>query len=114
MKKINSLILSVNIILLFILHSGCKNGENSSYYYDLKCVIVSMEKNGTYTPSGEPVRTLPNKSALIYAPRIHLYTEISSGNMGNIVTDGWWYNHKVGDTIFFKHILRSRFFPINR
>lgn len=109
MKKLFGFLMCV-LICTFL---SCKRDHTFDLYTDLQCVIVEMSGDNELRVGKHHNIPVTAKVALIYAPRVRLYAEITSNDMSKIVTDRWWYNHKPGDTIHFDYILKSRFFPIN-
>jgi len=109
------------IILLLVCASCAKSDTERSllFYYDIDCVIVSMNGDSqgiTQNKFRKPERC---QEYLLYYPEKDVYTQLSSCdryNMSNIHIDSdeFYYNHDVGDKVYFDYILKERFFKITK
>jgi hypothetical protein len=110
---ITILVLLVGAITTFIVlnTSSDKLEEDSKFYYNLHATIVSM--NGSDIMEVGKYSTPTNVKIALIKGENGMYAELSSKEMWKIVTDKWWYNHKVGDSIFFEYIRKDRFFTID-
>lgn len=94
------------IILIIFVSSSCHNHE-SELMRNVKLQIVGIGGGMERPMKGSDI---PYKSLLLKNLSYPgLYTEINQYNSRYILTDSMYYNHKIGDTLFFEYIAKYRF-----
>jgi hypothetical protein len=86
---------------------GCYDRSSELLYKDIRFVVVS--KGGGIEDAGK-FGNIPYKSFLIRGvDDSTLYTELNQYHDCYLLTDSVYYNHKIGDILYFKYIRKSRF-----
>ena len=110
MRKI---ILIFSIIFLY----SCSDFKPSPKYHYIneKAIVAGLGSNDDITQDKfhNPISV---KTALIRLVKdTTKYIELSDrhSSYGILTIDNeWYYNHRIGDTVYFKYILKDRFFTI--
>ena len=96
--------LSIGIIAIFASCEGRSKPDSNIHYINMDCVIVekipSVGSFGKRTSKAFLIRGL--KDTTLYSEYVDLYRYD--------MTDSLYYSSKVGDTLHFDYIKKSRFF----
>ena len=96
--------LSIGIISIFASCEGRSKPDSNIHYINMNCVIVekipSVGSFGKRTSKAFLIRGL--KDTTLYSEYVDLYRYD--------MTDSLYYSSKVGDTLHFDYIKKSRFF----
>lgn len=128
MKTLNSLFIIIVMIILLFLCPSCRNKDHL-FYYNRTGTIVSINNNENSMQriySGKTCTTFPVMigSVLIRDdtdPELHIllttedvykYHHDSTEHHIDLIDTAWIYNHKPGDKVYFKYILKDRYFKI--
>lgn len=111
MKKI--ILLSFIASLLMV---SCRPSPTEKTHY-LNCKVVIVSNNESYAERQNKYRQpYQAKSWLVkLVSDTNMCREFHSEDSNNWdwhISNEQWYNHKVGDTLFFDYLLKSRFFKI--
>lgn len=105
------------IILFTILFIGCGNKITpKTHYINVDVVIVSINQTDGFTREKYPKPTAIKQWLVRLVQDTTMYRELSSNEETSSIgiSDEMWYSHKVGDTLHYDYLIKSRFFKIKR
>lgn len=114
MKKIIIIIIAAAFLI------GCGEivgsaEDSEKNYRNEKFVIVNTNESPGLTDDKFRSPVLVKKWLIRSVSDTTMFAELSSYNginNGWSITNEMWYNHKIGDTLFFKWLRKDRFFKI--
>jgi hypothetical protein len=109
MKKI------IAIIGIMFLVSCGHNYE--THYYDINLRIVSFNSDCSLTDDKFKTPQLCNTvlfETLDKRPKQYLLINTCTMSSEILIDTKWLYNHRVGDTVHFDYLMKTKFFTIDR
>ena len=100
---------------------GCGSGSRLSeetHVFNVNMKIVAINHESSLSDNKFHTPQLCNTILFVTLTEPKLYREINTCNERSIQTGDfhieseWFYNHRIGDTVHFDHLLKSRFFTI--
>ncbi len=108
----------ITLLLIFIL-IGCNKKSNiipETHYINIDVVIVNSNRSDGFTTEKYPKPTIIKQWLVKLLVDTTMFREISSNEecYPLSISDEMWYNHKIGDTLHYDYLIKSKFFKINK
>ena len=105
------------VIVLIACSCGSKNERNvDKFYYDIDLKIILINSESILTEDKYHTPQLCNLVLFETLTEPKLYMELNTYNLSHHIKmdTKWFYNHKPGDVVHFDHLLKNRFFEIDK
>ena len=105
----------ITFIFLFIILQGCSNKPSTDLHYiNIKLRIVAI--NYETSLSQDKFHRLQGCNIILFEtldePKLYMQINTCEFHQQIHIDTEWLYNHKIGDTVHFDYLLKTRFFII--